>query len=139
MQLRRRKKLSSNISLISMADIAFLLIIFFVCVAAADMDSDRDIALPAIPHTETIEAPHRLNVYVDKDGDLRISRQGYSLDDAELYLLQRMRFDPETIIFFNSDERCAFARTEDALGVLRRAGALRIVFVSREGLSNDEF
>jgi biopolymer transport protein ExbD len=136
MQIRRRKKLFLPITLITMADIAFLLLIFFICAGAANMDDEPEIILPDVLQAEIIERPHRLDIWINKDGDIRILRRTYTLEEAEAYLLRHMRFYPETYIGINSDERCAFARIEDALAALRRAGALRVVFMTREGLND---
>ena len=132
MHLKRRKKLRPTIPLASMADIAFLLLVFFICTSAMNMEDTAAIKLPAVPKTETIEQAHRLDLWLDREGTLRIMRKAYTQEEAEIYLVQRMRLAPETVVFLNGDERCPFARTETVLATLGRAGAVRVVFVSRE-------
>ena len=132
MQLKRRRKLTLPIAFVTMADIAFLLLIFFICAGAANMGDEPEIRLPEVSKPDTIDRAHRLGIWIHQNGDIRILGRAYTPEEAEVYLLRRMQLQPETVILFNSDERCAFARTEDALAVLRRAGALDIVFMSRE-------
>ena len=132
MHLKRRKKLRPTIPLSSMADIAFLLLVFFIVTSAMNMEETADIRLPAVPKIEVIEQDKRLDLWLDKNGTLKLLRRPCSLMEAEIRLLQQVRLVPDTIIFLNGDRRCPFRKTEEVLQMLTRAGAVRVVFVSTQ-------
>lgn len=132
MELKRRKKLRPTIPLSAMADIAFLLLVFFICTSAMNMEDTAEIRIPSVPKIETIEQGNRLDLWMDKAGTLRIMRKACDIEEAEIHIVQRMRLAPATVVFLNSDERCPFNRTETVLKMLSRAGAVKIVFATRE-------
>ena len=132
MHLKRRKKLSPSIPLASMADIAFLLLIFFIVTSAMKMEDASSIQIPSVPRVEVVEQDARLNLWLDRNGALKILRKTYTLEEAGIYLTQRMRLVPATVIFLNGDRRCRFRKVEAVLKTLTEAAAVRVVFVSRE-------
>lgn len=132
MHLKRRKKLRPTIPLASMADIAFLLLIFFIVTSAMKMQDVEDIKIPAVTHIETVEQRDRLDLWLDRNGILKMLRRTYTLEEAQIYLTQRMRMVPGTVVFLNGDRRCPFRKTEKVLKILTASGAVRVVFVSKE-------
>ena len=115
-----------------MADIAFLLLIFFIVTSAMKMEDAMDIKIPAVPRIEVVEQDQRLDLWLDKAGVLRINRRVQTIAEAEIFLMQQVRLAPGTVVFLNGDERCPFRKAEEVIQALTRAGAVRVVFVSRQ-------
>ncbi len=137
MELKRRKKLTPTIPLSSMADIAFLLLIFFIVTSTMKIQDIAQIKIPSVEKIEVVEHDDRLNIWLDKEGILKIQRKEYSLLDAEIYLKQLMVLQPKTIIFFNGDKRCSFRKVEKILKTLTDSGAIKVVFATKQAIKND--
>lgn len=132
MQLPRRQKIRPTIPLASMADIAFLLMIFFIVTSALKYKDESTVVIPRVPKVEVIDQNTRQDLWIDSAGALFMQNNQASLDDAYIFFAQQARANPDTIVFVNGDERCSFTHVEKALDMLTRAGARKVVFVSRK-------
>jgi len=136
-ELKRRKKLTPTIPLSSMADIAFLLLIFFIVTSTMKIQDVSQIRIPSVQKIEVVEHDDRLDIWLDKEGILKIQRKEYSLKDAEIYLKQLIILQPQTIVFFNGDKRCSFRQVEKVLKTLTDSGAIKVVFATKQTVKDD--
>ena len=136
MHLKRRKKLHPTIPLSSMADIAFLLLIFFIVTSAMKIEDASKIRIPEVPRIEVVEEGERIDLWLSRDGVLKIRGRKHSLEEARIYLQQRVILIPDTVVFLNGDRACSFRRVEKVLKTLTAAGAVRVVFVTKQAADN---
>jgi biopolymer transport protein ExbD len=68
--LKRKSKAASDIPSSSLADMAFLLLIFFMVTTVFRQEQDRDVVFPEAEATQRLEEPRKdiLNLYVERDG-----------------------------------------------------------------------
>lgn len=132
MAVPRRKKLKPSIPLSSMADIAFLLLIFFIVTSVIKFKDESSVIIPQVPKVEVIDQKDREDLWITKDGIFIRKNTPINLEDAELFFLQQSRANPETIVFINGDKRTSFKYVEKAINMLSRAGAQKVVFVTRK-------
>jgi len=136
MHLKRRKKLRPMIPLASMADIAFLLLIFFIVTSAMKSENPAKIRIPELPGVEVVEGEQRLDLWLHRDGVLKIRRRVFGLEEAGVYLQQRVALIPDSVIFLHGDRDCPFRSVERVLKTLTQSGAVRVVFVARRVAEN---
>lgn len=71
----RKSKASSEIPSSSLADMAFLLLIFFMVSTTFRKEQQRDVTLPEAEATQKLDTPRKniLHIYVEKTGDIYIN------------------------------------------------------------------
>lgn len=129
MKIQRIAKPKVIIPTASMADIAFLLIIFFMLTTVFRKERGQKIALPLAKSTERIlKRKHLAYVWLTRDGkiyvmDKRVNPQRISYD----FRLRALE-DPNLIAMLMFDKDVKYAYVDSVLEALREAKALRITF-----------
>ena len=95
----RKSQASSDVPNSSMADIAFLLLIFFMVTTVFQKDRNRPIVWPQAEATQKIDEKLKniLNVWVQRDGSIFINDRPYTLGEisgviAPLYVSSDREF-----------------------------------------------
>jgi biopolymer transport protein ExbD len=73
--LQRKSKAASDIPSSSLADMAFLLLIFFMVTTTFRKDQPRDVVIPDAQATQKLDEPRKnvLHLYVERDGSIFIN------------------------------------------------------------------
>ncbi len=130
--LQRKSKASQEIPSSSMADIAFLLLIFFMVSTVFQTDKDRPIDWAAAEATEKIDEKQKniLNIWVEPNGDIFVNdvqRQMAELSDlvAPMYVSNR-----SLVISVRSDRSVPYRFIDLVQQELVSAGVVRVVFAT---------
>ena len=130
--LQGKAKASQEIPSSSMADIAFLLLIFFMVSTVFQTDKDRPIDWAAAEATEKIDEKQKniLNIWVESNGDIFVNdvqRPMEELSDvvAPLYVTNR-----SLVISIRSDRSVPYRFIDLVQQELVSAGVLRVVFAT---------
>jgi biopolymer transport protein ExbD len=129
MKIKRIARSLVVIPTASTADIAFLLIIFFMLTTVFRKERGQKLILPSAKSTERIlKRKHLSYIWLTKDGkifvmDQRVSPQRISYD-FRLKVLE----DPNLIVMLMFDKDVKYAYVDSILEALREARALRITF-----------
>jgi len=129
----RKSKESQEIPTCSLADIAFLLLIFFMVSTRFRTDRERPIAWPAASSTQRIDekVQNILNIWVERDGSVYMNDQRFAMEEVSdvvgpLYAAS----DRRLIISIRGDRQVEY-RTMDALQrELVSVGVVRVVFAT---------
>ncbi len=131
--LDRKSKASSEIPSSSMADIAFLLLIFFMVTTVFRNDSQRDIVWASAAATEKIEEKVKniLNIWVERDGSIWINDSEVPMDDVSdivgpLYALSERHL----VISIRGDRETPYSFMDAVQKELVSAGVTRVVFAT---------
>ncbi len=130
--LQGKAKASQEIPSSSMADIAFLLLIFFMVSTVFQTDKDRPIDWAAAEATEKIDEKQKniLNIWVESNGDIFVNdvqRPMEELSDvvAPLYVTNR-----SLVVSIRSDRSVPYRFIDLVQQELVSAGVLRVVFAT---------
>ena len=130
MELRRKAGSGASIPTSSMADIAFLLIVFFMVTTIFKLEQGLAITLPRSTAGEKIPREKIAHIWIDRTGVLSIDDMVISVPDIEPLVLAKLRENPGVIIAFNSDENAPYRIVNEAMERLKLANALRIAFTT---------
>jgi biopolymer transport protein ExbD len=129
----RKSKVSSDVPSSSLADIAFLLLIFFMVTTVFQNDSNRPIAWPEATATEKIDekAKNILNIWVERDGGLFMNDRPYEMGDiagtvGPLYAAS----DRALVISIRGDRDVPYNTIDQVQKQLVAAGVVRVVFAT---------
>jgi biopolymer transport protein ExbD len=129
----RKSQASSDVPDSSMADIAFLLLIFFMVTTVFQKDRDRPIVWPEAEATQKIDEKLKniLNIWVQRDGSIFINDRPYALGEitavvAPLYAAS----DRALVISIRSDRDVQYNTIDQLQKQLVAAGVVRVVFAT---------
>ncbi|MBD3349085.1 MAG: hypothetical protein GF400_07825 [Candidatus Eisenbacteria bacterium] len=130
MELRRKARTGAKIPMSSMADIAFLLIVFFMVTTIFKLEQGLAITLPRSEAGEKIPRERIAHVWIDERSTILIDDLVVGLDDIEPMVTAKIRENPALIIAFNTDDAARYRVVNQAMDRLKRANALRVSFTT---------
>lgn len=130
--VRRKKNVSSEIPTASMADIAFLLLIFFLVTTVFDEEKGLEIVLPEAESTVAVSQKNVVHLMVQADGLVQVKRgesvQVQTLRSQEIASIWRQAAasNPNLIAAVKTAPTAPYRYMIDVLDQLRLAGADKI-------------
>lgn len=128
----KKSKVSDEIPSSSMADIAFLLLIFFLVTTTFPKDKGLQLVLPEQGETQEVSAKNVLHIIVQPTGQVIIKRgesqqeQTVRADALKLIWRQDVEENPNYIASINTHPDAPYRMMIDVLDALQAAGADRI-------------
>jgi biopolymer transport protein ExbD len=129
----RKSQASSKVPDSSMADIAFLLLIFFMVTTVFQKDRNQDIVWPEAEATQKIDEKLKniLNIWVQRNGNIFINDRPYTMGEvsnviAPLYAAS----DRALVISIRADREVQYNTIDLLQKQLVAAGVVRVVFAT---------
>jgi biopolymer transport protein ExbD len=129
----RKSKTSDEIPSSSLADIAFLLLIFFMVTTVFRTDRERDIIWPQAEATEKIDEKKKniLNIWVERDGSIFMNDQPYTMEQvSEVVAPLYADSDRRLVISVRGDREVPYSTMDQLQKELVAAGVVRVVFAT---------
>lgn len=130
----KSSKASQEIPSSSLADIAFLLLIFFMVTTVFQQDRDRPIEWPEAEAAEKIDEKQKniLNIWMEQDGSIYINDQPVPMENvsqvvAPLYA----ESDRALVISIRGDRDVPYRYMDLVQQELVSAGVVRVVFAAQ--------
>jgi biopolymer transport protein ExbD len=130
---QRSSKASGEVPSSSLADIAFLLLIFFMVTTVFTKETERQIEWPAAEATQQIDEKRDniMYVWVERNGDVFINDQQVPMDLVEgvvqpVWTASNNRL----IISLRADAQAPYLYIDQVQTQLKRSGAVRVVFAT---------
>lgn len=132
MKFKRKAKVEQSIPTSSMADIAFLLLIFFMVSTTFVRYRGLPVLLPKAEKTQKIETKRNItHIWITPKGTIMIDDMRVHRRALMAIVAKKMADNPRIIVSIKSDVRTPYGVVSDVMEELRRAGALRINFATR--------
>jgi biopolymer transport protein ExbD len=124
------KRRHSRIEIIPLIDIMFFLLASFMMVSL-QMDQAQNIKvnLPAAADARPDFKPDMLNIAVDSNGLVWLSKKQVTLPDLSLTLSNRFKSDTNLPVYISGDAETLHGAMVDVLDVVRRAGVQKVAFM----------
>ncbi len=128
---KQKSKLSSEIPSASIADIVFLLLIFFMTVTVFKEYQGLRVQLPTAKSTQKIEAKRDITyIWIDRENRLNIDDMIISMSEVRPVMSDKMIENPALIVSIRADERSKYGNVAMLMEELKEANALRINFAT---------
>ena len=130
--LQRKSKASQKIPSSSMADIAFLLLIFFMVSTVFQKDKKREILWPEAEAAEKMDDKQKdiLNIWMEGGGNVFINDLQWDMDEVRS-VVRPLRADNQSLVIsIRSDQNAPYRYIDLLTKELQAAGALRVVFAT---------
>ncbi|HJL63003.1 MAG: biopolymer transporter ExbD [Candidatus Marinimicrobia bacterium] len=125
MKKKRRFK-RGEIPTASMADIAFLLLIFFLVTTTIDMDKGLGIVLPAEGEEIEIKKDNILNCLINSSGNVLLGGEPVKTRDLNKEIRRRITENDKLIISVKAHEKTKYSDYVNVIDQLKMANAKRI-------------
>jgi biopolymer transport protein ExbD len=129
----RKSETSDEIPSSSLADIAFLLLIFFMVTTVFRTDSERPIEWAQAEATEKIDekAKNILNVWVDQDGSIWMNDRPFAMADVGAFVRPLYAASEQhLVISIRSDREVPYRYIDQLQEQMVAAGVVRVVFAT---------
>jgi biopolymer transport protein ExbD len=132
MALRERKARVGAIPEGGMADIAFLLLVFFLVTTTIDMDKGIGIILPAEGQELEINKKNILNLLISSSGSVLLGGEAVAINQIDDRVKEEIRKNNKLIISVKAHEKAQYDVYIEVLDQLKKAKATRISIAETE-------
>ena len=136
MRPTRRKRVLPEIPMASMADIAFLLIIFFLVTTTMNQDKGLSLHLPPVSETLEVQSKNILNVWINARDEIAFFERDELAVVPLAKLLDavttRLAANDKLIVSLKAERGATYRMFVDVLDELKLAGATRISIAEPE-------
>ena len=117
----KKKEVASEIFTGSMADISFLLIIYFMITSAFSATRGLDFALPEDTDTPEIKQEDSIDVHVLAGGAIEVDGKGLPLEGLLPYTLDKLIQNPEKPVILRTDPDATYGDMIRVFDELRKS------------------
>jgi biopolymer transport protein ExbD len=113
-----------------MADIIFLLLIFFMVTTIFKMEEGLPISLPRAETGSELEREKLMNIWADRFNRVSINDKLVSVELIDAVVSKRFEENRGLIVAFNVDRRTKYDLVSRIMDQLKEANAVNVTFVS---------
>ncbi len=124
--MKKRRFKGGEIPTSSMADIAFLLLIFFLVTTTIDTDKGLGIVLPAEGEEIEIKKDNILNCLINSQGRVLLGGEPFRIKDISKEVRRRIAANDKLIISVKAHEKTKYSDYISVIDQLKMANAKRI-------------
>ncbi len=127
---KKKQGVRNSVPTASMADIAFLLLIFFMATTIFKMEDGLEVTLPRAETAQRQQREKIMHIWIDQRGTISINDKMVKIDQVEDILKMMLSERPDLIVAFNADDRAPYRTVSDVMEELKDANAIRVSFTS---------
>jgi len=117
----KKKDIQSEIFTGSMADISFLLIIYFMITSAFSATRGLDFSLPEDTQTPEIKQEDSIDVHVLRGGAIEVDANGIPLEGLLPYVAEKLKQNPDKPVILRTDPDATYGDMIRVFDELRQA------------------
>jgi biopolymer transport protein ExbD len=130
MKFDRESKIENKVPTSSMADIACLLLIFFMVTTIFKMEDGLPVTLPRAETGAKQKREQIIRVWIDGSGNVSIQDKLIQVNQVRDAMLAAISENPALIVAFNADHRTPNGIVSDVMEELKEVNAVRVSFTS---------
>ena len=132
MVVEKKKERSSEIPTSSLADIAFLLLVFFLVTTTIDVDKGIGLVLPPKGEAKEVSKKNITNLLINEEGSVMIDEQITDIRNIKNIIRDKIAQNPNIIVSVKTDERKKYQYYIQVLDQLKQANARKISIAEPE-------
>jgi biopolymer transport protein ExbD len=127
---KKKSKPSSEIPSSSLADMAFLLLIFFMVTTVFPREQPRPVEFPDAEATERVPEPRRntMNIFVERDGNIFINDALIPPQNVRAIVGPMYEENRELVVILRADRDVPYHYVDAVMKELQEARAVRMTF-----------
>ncbi|MBN2542895.1 biopolymer transporter ExbD [bacterium] len=125
-RVKKHVKPEIEIPTASLADIVFLLLIFFLVSTSMNPDSGLGLTLPPLGEEVKINPENILNIFVNEEGKILIDESIVELSDVKNIVKEKIAANDKLIVSVQTAQKASYKMMIDVLDEVKLANAPRI-------------
>ena len=121
MLVEKKKSRLVEIPMASLADIAFLLLIFFLVTTTIDVDRGIGLTLPAKGETKEIRSKNIANLLINAQGEILLDNELVPANEINRVIVQKLQDNPNLLVSVKTDRETKYDIFVQALDELKIA------------------
>ncbi len=134
---KKKSRNNSDIPMASLADIAFLLLIFFLVTTTIDVDRGIGLSLPAKGEETEVRTKNITNLLINAQGEILLDNEVIAINEISRRIEQKIQENPNLIVSVKTDRETKYDVFVQALDELKVANATRISIAEPTGKRRD--
>ena len=130
MKITKKQGVQNTIPTGSMADIIFLLLIFFMVTTIFKMEEGLPISLPRAETGAELDREKLMNIWADRFSRVSINDKLIPVEKIDAVVSKRFEENRSLIVAFNIDRRTKYDLVSRIMEQLKEANAVNVTFVS---------
>jgi len=130
--LRKREREEVEIPSSSLADIAFLLLLFFLVATTIDVDKGLDLALPPVGSEVEINKKNITNLLINDSGQILLDNKVVDVEEVDDIIRDKLLRNDKLIVSVKTARKTKYDIYIHVLDQLKKAGATRISIAEPE-------
>jgi biopolymer transport protein ExbD len=126
----RKSDVGQRIPTSSMADIAFLLLVFFMVTTIFKLEDGLPVEMPKAEAAIQIPRERVSHIWIDRLGNISINDKLIHVEQIEGVVYKKLLENPNLIVAFNTDKQTPFDIVDDVMEELKQANATRVSFTA---------
>ena len=122
----KRKRKVDEVNSSSMADIAFLLLVFFLVTTTISMDKGINLILPAEGNEKEVDRDNLVNIAMNDQGKILVDDSPKMIGEIKLLVEKRIAANPKVIFSVTTHEKTKYQDYISLLDELKKAKATKI-------------
>lgn len=131
MSIPRKTKKQTFLPLPSMADIAFILLIFFILTSAVSMERTMPVDLPVSVESASADSAY-FHVWVDRSGIIYMNAVEVDFDHLALTAQYRVAANPEVKGLIGADRGVTYRKVNNVIEVLKDSGVASVILLTEK-------
>jgi len=132
-RFKRRRRIEQGIPTGPMADISFLLIIFFMVSTVFVIYRGFPVDLPGAERIDLLKSRRNVvNVWIGPAGRIMVDEYDTELSYVGDVVSRKLEKNPRIVVLVKSDRNTPYRYVSGVIEELKRAGALRVSFVAKK-------
>lgn len=132
MVVEKKKEKKSEIPTASMADIAFLLLTFFLVTTTIDIDKGIGLALPPKGEAKEVSKKNITNLLINAEGRVMVDERETEISMIKDIIKEKIAQNPNIIVSVKTDEKTKYLYYIKVLDQLKLANAKKISIAEPE-------
>lgn len=124
--VKKRKNRNAEIPTASLADIAFLILIFFLATTTIDVDKGLGLTLPAKGETKDIKQKNIVNLLINQTGEVLLDNEQLDVRSLKQVIQQKLLENPLLIISVKATPETEYRVYVEVMDQIKQSGATRI-------------
>ncbi len=120
----------SDINMTPLIDVMLVLLVIFI-ITAPLMTSSLRLDLPETDAAQPADTPQFVSIAIDAQGELFLDDKPVQVAVLATRLAQAAKANPRTEVQLRADRRVTYGRVAELIGVVQKAGLVRIGFVAQ--------
>lgn len=116
----------------SLADVAFLLLVFLIVTSTINMNNDMDITVPVSDFTRVVHNERAFDIFIDETGNIFTDKKKNSMEELRILTLQEQAGYPQTIFFIHGEATAEYEKIDGVLELLKQNNIRNVVLTAKK-------